>query len=97
MFSLLSSPSITRNLLELLEARVRSHCPDVDVIVGLEARGFLFGLPLATAFQKPFVPIRKKGKLPGKIKQITYQLEYGEVCAKLWLWELIFLFESLSN
>lgn len=48
-----------------------------DVIVAPEARGFLFGLPAAMAAGLPFVPVRKPGKLPRKVIEETYQLEYG--------------------
>ena len=50
---------------------------DVDVIVGTESRGFIFGAPLAYVMHKPFVPIRKKGKLPCETVEKTYDLEYG--------------------
>lgn len=50
---------------------------DFDYVVGLEARGFIFGTPLALRFNKPFVPIRKKGKLPRKTVSRSYDLEYG--------------------
>ena len=50
---------------------------DFDVVVGLEARGFLFGVPIAEHFHKPFVPERKKGKLPRETVEVTYNLEYG--------------------
>lgn len=49
----------------------------VDVVVALDARGFLFGAPVALALGVPFVPVRKKGKLPGETVQYTYDLEYG--------------------
>jgi adenine phosphoribosyltransferase len=48
-----------------------------DVIVGLEARGFLFGPSLALRIGAAFVPVRKKGKLPGPTVEATYQKEYG--------------------
>jgi adenine phosphoribosyltransferase len=48
-----------------------------DVIAGLEARGFIFGMPLAYNLHKPFIPIRKKGKLPRETVSETYDLEYG--------------------
>ena len=51
----------------------------VDVIVGLEARGFVLGGAIAYNLNKPFVPIRKKGKLPGKLVSYKYELEYGGV------------------
>lgn len=50
---------------------------DFDVIAGTESRGFLFGMPLAYLLHKPFVPIRKKGKLPCETVEKTYDLEYG--------------------
>ncbi|MCY1543922.1 Adenine phosphoribosyltransferase [compost metagenome] len=49
----------------------------IDVVAGIESRGFLFGLALAQALDVPFVPIRKAGKLPYKTVQQSYDLEYG--------------------
>ncbi|MPQ32038.1 adenine phosphoribosyltransferase [Clostridium estertheticum] len=49
----------------------------IDVIVGPEARGFLFGVPVAYALGAGFVPVRKPGKLPYETLQIEYELEYG--------------------
>lgn len=48
-----------------------------DVIAGTESRGFIFGVPIAYALGKPFVPIRKKGKLPCETISAKYDLEYG--------------------
>lgn len=50
----------------------------IDLIVGPEARGFIFGVPVAYALGIGFVPIRKKGKLPGETVEVKYALEYGE-------------------
>lgn len=50
---------------------------DFDVVVGPESRGFIFGVPIAYNLRKPFVPIRKKGKLPCATVSIKYDLEYG--------------------
>lgn len=50
---------------------------DVDVIAGPESRGFIFGTPIAYNLHKPFVLIRKKGKLPCETVSIDYELEYG--------------------
>lgn len=50
---------------------------DFDVLVGPEARGFLMGAPLAYAMTKPFIPVRKPGKLPYETISHTYALEYG--------------------
>ncbi|XP_068239944.1 adenine phosphoribosyltransferase [Palaemon carinicauda] len=77
IFSVLSDPPSFEILIKLMEERIRKLCPEFDVILGLESRGFVLGAPLALALNKPFVPMRKKGKLPGKLKQVTYTLEYG--------------------
>ncbi|ADN68700.1 adenine phosphoribosyltransferase [Mycoplasmopsis fermentans] len=50
---------------------------DVDVIVGPDARGFLFGTPTAAFLKKPFIMVRKPGKLPGDVISKSYDLEYG--------------------
>ncbi|MBR1479185.1 MAG: adenine phosphoribosyltransferase [Lachnospiraceae bacterium] len=50
---------------------------DFDVVVGPESRGFIFGTPIAYNMHKPFVLIRKKGKLPCETVSIEYELEYG--------------------
>ncbi len=50
---------------------------DYDVVVGAESRGFIFGTPIAYNNNKPFVLIRKKGKLPAETVSIDYELEYG--------------------
>lgn len=50
---------------------------DFDVIAGAESRGFIFGMPIAYLLNKPFVLIRKKGKLPCETIEKTYDLEYG--------------------
>ena len=50
---------------------------DIDVIAGIESRGFIFAAPLALALGKSFVPVRKPGKLPHQTERIEYALEYG--------------------
>jgi len=50
---------------------------NVDAIVGVESRGFLFGFLLANKMGIPFIPIRKAGKLPSKTISVAYELEYG--------------------
>lgn len=59
------------SMLKLLEGA------DFDVVVGTESRGFIFGVPIAYALGKPFVPVRKKGKLPCETISAKYDLEYG--------------------
>lgn len=55
----------------------------VDVVVGIESRGFLFGTPLAHQLGAAFVPVRKKGKLPYKTVDISYDLEYGSATIEM--------------
>ena len=59
--------------------KIAEHLKDkkVDVILGPEARGFIFGVPVAYALGVGFVPVRKKGKLPSETVSVDYQLEYG--------------------
>lgn len=56
---------------------------DFDVIVGAESRGFIFGAPLAYQLHKPFVLVRKKGKLPGATIERSYDLEYGSATLEM--------------
>lgn len=62
---------------DLLIDRVKKSAIKIDAIVGLDARGFLFGFTISAELGIPFVPIRKKGKLPGACKSFGYTLEYG--------------------
>ncbi len=50
---------------------------DIDVVVGIESRGFIFGAPIADVLNASFVPVRKPGKLPWKTEKVEYELEYG--------------------
>lgn len=50
---------------------------DFDLVVGPESRGFIFGVPIAYNLHKPFIPVRKKGKLPCETVSMEYELEYG--------------------
>lgn len=71
---LLDGEALRQAVRELAEwARPRG----VDYVVAAEARGFILGAALAHALGKGFVPVRKKGKLPGKVVGIDYVLEYG--------------------
>ena len=56
---------------------------NIDAVVGIESRGFLFGMLLSNALNVPFVPIRKKGKLPCSILSQSYELEYGEATIEI--------------
>ena len=56
---------------------------EYDVVVGPESRGFIFGTPIAYNNRKPFVLIRKKGKLPCETVEMTYDLEYGQATIEM--------------
>lgn len=56
---------------------------DYDVVVGPESRGFIFGVPVAYARHKGFVPVRKKGKLPRETVSMEYELEYGSAVIEM--------------
>ncbi|XP_035422104.1 adenine phosphoribosyltransferase [Cygnus atratus] len=75
---LLKDPVAFRALIDLLEDHLRASFPHIDFIAGLDSRGFLIGPPLAQRLGVGFVPIRKKGKLPGPTESASYTLEYGE-------------------
>lgn len=64
----------------LLETLKNVQC---DVILGAEARGFIFGMPVAYELHKPFVPVRKKGKLPRETVSCEYELEYGSATLEM--------------
>ena len=56
---------------------------EFDVIAGAESRGFIFGVPIAYAMGKPFVPVRKAGKLPCETVSKSYDLEYGQATIEI--------------
>ena len=56
---------------------------DFDVVVGAESRGFIFGTPIAYNMHKPFVLVRKKGKLPCETVSMEYDLEYGSATIEM--------------
>ena len=68
----------TRLMRGIIGAFAKHYKPQgVDVIVGVESRGFIFGTPLSIAIEASFVPIRKPGKLPADVIRTDYTLEYG--------------------
>ncbi|KAF2661997.1 adenine phosphoribosyltransferase [Lophiostoma macrostomum CBS 122681] len=73
-----ADPSLHESLIRALELHVSQSQEKPDVVVGLEARGFLFGPSLALRLGAGFVPVRKQGKLPGPCETAGYQKEYGE-------------------
>ena len=77
----LGNPELCKGIINLLADQWLDK--DVDAIAGIESRGFLFGMGLAAQMNVPFVPLRKKGKLPGETFETEYQLEYGTACLEL--------------
>ena len=65
------------------ELQKRLEGVEFDVIAGAESRGFIFGMPLAYNLHKPFVPIRKAGKLPRDVIRKEYALEYGTATVEM--------------
>src|SRR5262249_16209247 len=53
------------------------HQSSIDLVVGIESRGFIFGAAVADRVKSGFAPVRKLGKLPAKTRRASYQLEYG--------------------
>ena len=73
--TLLADPDAFNDVIE----RFANHYQDeqIDLVVGIEARGFIIGAPLALRLRKGFIPVRKEGKLPGPTHGLDYELEYG--------------------
>ncbi|MGB0882032.1 MAG: adenine phosphoribosyltransferase [Vicingaceae bacterium] len=72
---ILLDPQLTRDIVDEMVNHVKAL--QLDAIVGIESRGFWFGIMLANKLDIPFIPIRKKGKLPYKTVSYAYDLEYG--------------------
>jgi len=73
--TLLQDAPMFKHTIDMLKERYTNV--EVDVIVGVESRGFIIGAALAHSLNKGFVPIRKKGKLPYETESQEYELEYG--------------------
>lgn len=71
----LQDPAAFAEVVETFAEYAKTRKP--DVIVAIESRGFILGAPVATALGKPFVPVRKVGKLPHDCVRAEYSLEYG--------------------
>ena len=71
----LSDIALLRESVKLMAAPFMSQ--NIDVVVGIESRGFIFGAPIADKLNASFVPIRKPGKLPWNTEGVEYDLEYG--------------------
>lgn len=72
---LLSDINLYNQIIDTIAEKFKNK--GITKVAGLESRGFMFGISLAQKLNVPFIPIRKKGKLPYKKISIDYQLEYG--------------------
>ncbi len=72
---LLANPDAFRETINVIASRYRER--PIDAVAAAEARGFIFAAPLALELHKPFVPLRKPGKLPYQTHALQYDLEYG--------------------
>ncbi|MEN3202764.1 MAG: adenine phosphoribosyltransferase [Atribacterota bacterium] len=79
--TLLKRKEAFREAIDLLASALRPAHP--DLVVGIEARGFIIGAPVAYLLGCGFVPVRKKGKLPAATLSKTYQLEYGSATLEM--------------
>jgi adenine phosphoribosyltransferase len=78
---LLADPNALNQVIDALAAPFRDRTtgrPTVDRVLGIESRGFIFGVPVAQRLGVGFAPIRKPGKLPWKTVSESYALEYGQ-------------------
>ncbi len=79
--TLLKDPQAFRAAIDGLLERVRDR--HVDIVVGMESRGLIFGAPIAYVLGAGFVPVRKLGKLPSEVVSVEYDLEYGSATLEM--------------
>ena len=79
--TLLLDPRVFKDTIDLFVERYKGK--NISVVAGIEARGFIFGSPIALAIGAKVVPLRKPKKLPGKVISQEYILEYGRDCLEM--------------
>eukprot|EP00979_Chaetoceros_neogracilis_P012734 scaffold3453_cov256-Chaetoceros_neogracile.AAC.30 len=72
----LAAPEVFQNIVDIFASRYADI--GIDSVAGLDARGFILGPPIALALKKPFIMMRKEGKMPNTIKSNEYNTEYGK-------------------
>ena len=72
----LAEPEIFQKIVDIFVERYKAI--GIDSVAGLDARGFILGPPIALALKKPFIMMRKKGKMPNSISSADYNVEYGQ-------------------
>lgn len=76
---LLATPEVfNESLIEML-----NMCDEFDVVIAPDARGFILGAPISLMTLRPFVMVRKAGKLPGEVYSYSYELEYGKATLEM--------------
>ncbi len=75
------NPSLSKEIVQEFANQLREK--NIDAIVGVESRGFIYGMPLALELNVPFVLVRKVGKLPFDTIQHSYELEYGSATVEM--------------
>jgi adenine phosphoribosyltransferase len=78
---ILQQPALCEKITEAIAANAKAH--QVDAVLGIESRGFLFGMLVARMLNVPFIPIRKAGKLPYITLREEYDLEYGSAVIEM--------------
>lgn len=78
---ILQQPALCEKITEAIAASAAAH--KVDAVLGIESRGFLFGMTVARLLNVPFIPIRKAGKLPYTTIREEYDLEYGSAVIEM--------------
>ena len=79
---LLAQPEAFASIIDALASAAEELGP-VDAVLGIEARGFIVGAPVALRLGAGFVPVRKEGKLPSETLSVSYALEYGEATVQI--------------
>ncbi|EEC82040.1 hypothetical protein OsI_26014 [Oryza sativa Indica Group] len=79
--TLLLNPPVFKDTIDLFVERYTGK--GISVVAGVEARGFIFGPPIALAIGAKFIPLRKPNKLPGEVMSKEYELEYGADCLEM--------------
>ncbi|KAG8240235.1 hypothetical protein J437_LFUL004695 [Ladona fulva] len=84
VFAITRDPESHRTLNEIFDYYSKKAIErGIQAVVAIDARGFLFGPVLALKIGVPFVPVRKRGKLPGNVRSVAYSLEYGEAVMEI--------------
>jgi adenine phosphoribosyltransferase len=78
---ILGNGALFQEAIDALAAQIEGQ--QIDKVVGIDARGFIFGAALAYKLARGFVPVRKKGKLPWKTHGVAYDLEYGSATVEI--------------